>query len=122
MTTRATKLLHTAVAVHDRDETPQPIPLTFDTTEQAVHLMRDALIHDGHVGLSKPLAEPPEDPRFCVVDLHTDSPGIVHTTRPRIEILHAPRTATDDTPPWMADEGDTLSRDAARMAEGPPYE
>ena len=60
---------------------------SFDTVDAALDVMRDVLLHDTRAALSTTLDTPPDDLRYCTVDLSSDNPGIVHTTRPTVQTL-----------------------------------
>ena len=84
---QAEQLLRAAIALHAGDTKPDKVPAQYASVEEAVSIMRLVLAFEGHTNLQEPLNAKPADPYLCCLDLGTEEPGIVRTTKPKIATL-----------------------------------
>jgi len=103
----AAHLLRSAVALHATDVPAVALDDAYDDLHQALGAMHDVLLRDAHATLRTPLADRPDDPYLCCLDLDGERPGIVHATKPRLTAVHVERDdvdAADDPAHWLADD------------------
>lgn len=112
MSSRSQRLLERALAHYDASaDAVAAVPDSFESSEAAVACMRGVLSHDLHVALRTPLEDRPDELLHHPVDLGSAEPGIVCSTRPRVETLRRGAAVP------AADEADEPAR--ARVVDRP---
>ena len=77
MTTRAERLLERAIVFRDASRRSVALPKTYDDVADGIEEMRRVLLHEAAEAFAAPLDAPPDNPIMHVVDLHSETPGIV---------------------------------------------